>query len=142
MRITIVLVLTALIHGSLLASQGRDLMPQRCQTEVGCATSSMDLALGCKGNPRLAAPCFHIRGRLSARSVGPPTRLIWRVGTKRVLGVVEKDQALPENVEAALAYDNFVYADFDVCPFTRSRPGFMQFVCVESASHLHVEKRR
>jgi hypothetical protein len=59
-----------------------------------------------------------------------------------VLGVVEKDKALPENVEAALDADHFVYADFDVCPFTESRPGFMQFVCVESASNLHVEKRR
>jgi hypothetical protein len=142
MRIMIALALVALIHGSSFASQGRDPLPRRCQTDVACAASNMDLALSCEHNPRLASACFRLRGRLSQRPVGPPTRVIWRVGTDRVLGIVEKDRALPENAESALAYDDFVFGDFNVCPFTESRPGFMQFVCVQSASNLRVEKRR
>jgi len=33
-----------------------------------------------------------------------------------------------------------VYGNFEVCPFTESKPNEMQMVCVESAIHLVAKK--
>jgi hypothetical protein len=35
-----------------------------------------------------------------------------------------------------------VFGDFEVCPLTKDRPGYMQFVCIEAASHLVVTSNR
>jgi hypothetical protein len=34
-----------------------------------------------------------------------------------------------------------VYGDYDVCPLSRPHPGWMQFVCIESATHLVAHRR-
>jgi hypothetical protein len=96
----------------------------------------------CKASPKLAGPCFTIHGVLEAAN-GDPTFRIWRVGTKRILGVGygEELDAMPESlhrIELATgsAFDVRVSGNFLLCPYTRQRPGWMQFVCIEQVSNL------
>ncbi len=91
--------------------------------------------------------CFQVHGRLGAWN-GNPTFRIWRVGTARVLGIDAAsgegaDPRPPAVVEAmgADAFSTSVWGDYRVCPFTRSRPGRMQFVCIAGASHLVAKPR-
>jgi hypothetical protein len=100
----------------------------------------------CAAAPNLVGPCFSVRGRLSLWN-GTPSARIWRVGTKRILGVsdsrcIEPDcRQLPADILAALDWDTEIFADFLVCPFTKERPGVMQFVCAESARNVSVRNR-
>jgi hypothetical protein len=48
---------------------------------------------------------------------------------------------VPPEVEKLVTWDNEVYGDFLVCPFTKFKPGHMQFVCIDSAKHLVVHSR-
>ena len=53
----------------------------------------------------------------------------------------ENTVALPANVQKALnGPETDVFADYEVCPLTRSKPGHMQHVCVAEASHIVVVK--
>jgi hypothetical protein len=45
------------------------------------------------------------------------------------------DPIFPQNLKFKSG-DEAIYGDFEVCPFTSERKGAMQFVCIESASHL------
>jgi len=91
----------------------------------------------CKANPDLAGKCFVVHGRLRAYN-GNPTFRIWRIGTRRLLGVTGvhpgEEPVLPEGL--ACGFDCDVFADFEVCPFTREKAGVMRRVCVESASKV------
>jgi hypothetical protein len=96
----------------------------------------------CKGNPEQVAPCFPVHGRLMYYN-GAPSARIWRIGTKRILGVSERYpeiRSVPQSLEEKLTLENMIYGDFEVCPFTKERPDEMQLVCIESASHLHIKK--
>ncbi len=96
----------------------------------------------CKGNPYQVAPCFTARGRLTIY-VGSPSARIWRIGTKRILGVSERYshiRRMPKPLEERLNPGVAIYGDFEVCPFAQERPGQMQFVCIESASNVAVKK--
>ena len=92
----------------------------------------------CKGDPDLTGACFTVHGRLSAWN-GTPTYRIWRIGTKRILGV--SNDILPESVAAKMGWDVEAYGDFLVCPFSRERAGSMQRVCVESARNVKYQRR-
>jgi hypothetical protein len=92
----------------------------------------------CKGDPDLTGACFKVAGRLSAWN-GNPTYRIWRIGTKRILGV--SNDTLPEPVAANMGWNVEASGDFFVCPFTRERPGRMQQVCVESVENLKYRRR-
>ena len=100
----------------------------------------------CEGNSELVGQCFQIRGRAFA-SNGTPDLRIWRIGTKRILGVTasataddEEDPIAPRNLLGALgATEHFVFGDFEVCPFTTEREGEMQIVCVERADNLVIK---
>ena len=102
---------------------------------------SVGAAGTCRGRPELVGPCFTVRGR-AALYHGSPTIRIWKIGTKRLLGVTGTRcqppdcRPMPDDVRARLEWDRPLFADFLVCPFTRPRPGVMQMVCVESASRL------
>jgi len=63
---------------------------------------------------------------------------IWKVGTHHVLAVVgwEDIDLPPEIREHMQQFDDLVYGDFLVCPYTKERTGEMQMVCVQSGSHL------
>ena len=100
----------------------------------------------CKSNPKVVGQCFQVHGRAFV-SNGTPDLRIWRIGTKRILGVTASATAddaeegiAPENLLRALGSDkHFVFGDFDVCPFTTERDGHMQMVCVERAEDLVIE---
>ena len=101
----------------------------------------------CAGNSNLAGECFTFRGTLRL-SNGNPTFRIWRVGTKRVLGVLcDEEPIVPANLKSAMSedskasWDRDFSGDYEVCPFTASKPGWMQFVCVEKVSNLVVYDR-
>lgn len=88
----------------------------------------------CENDPDIVAACFIVHGRLSFWN-GTPSARIWRIGTKRMLGVY--DDILPGTLGLSLhGFDDAVFGDFYVCPFRRQRPSAMQFVCVESVKHV------
>jgi hypothetical protein len=80
-----------------------------------------------------------VRGRLSWYN-GTPAARIWRVGTTRMLGI--HHDVLPPALAAAVPdFDAQAWGIFRVCPFTRERPGHMQFVCVEAWRDLSLRRR-
>jgi hypothetical protein len=99
----------------------------------------------CQSDPDLIGPCFTTRGRLSAWN-GSPTFRIWRIGTRRIMGLTERlfpsDQVvLPESLDGQMNFDVDAYGDFMVCPITSDVPGKMQLVCVESAQNVTFKDR-
>jgi hypothetical protein len=101
----------------------------------------------CSQNPQLIGKCFNVRGRLSVYNGNPAVRL-WRIGTKRVLGVSDQRfslpdyRNLPEDLKKQLNGENLVIGDFLVCPFTPAKPREMQLVCIDSAKNVSVKKRK
>ncbi len=87
----------------------------------------------CMTDPDIIGACFVVHGRLSFWN-GAPSFRIWRIGTKRILGV--RDDIMPESVAAHIGVGVEAYGDFTVCPFTQDRPGAMQMVCIESAESV------
>ena len=66
---------------------------------------------------------------------------MWSVGTKRILGVVpSENEIVPEITKQHVNFDTRLYGDFEVCPFSREKPGEMQIICVESAANLVGER--
>jgi hypothetical protein len=103
----------------------------------------------CRPGPRIVGDCFWLHGRLDAWN-GNPTFRIWRVGGKRILGLDSagdpgSDPRPPAVINAmsggADAFSTSVWGDYRVCPFTRVRPGRMQFVCIAKADHLVARPR-
>ena len=92
----------------------------------------------CKTDPDIIGACFEFHGRLFIANGGPSLR-IWRIGTKRILGV--PNEIMPEALDVHMGFDVEAYGDFTVCPFTAERPGAMQMVCIESAEKVSYKKR-
>jgi hypothetical protein len=103
------------------------------------AREPIDMALGCKSNPQRVGKCFVVRGRLSAYN-GNPTFRIFRTGTSRILGVIpsEDPRSLPAELRGVASFEHDIFGTFTVCPFTPSRAGVMQFVCVEAVRDVQV----
>lgn len=105
-------------------------------------------AKSCRARDDLVGGCFKVRGRLSVYN-GTPSIRLWPVGSRRLLGVRASDDAsgvpgptsIPASVRERLDFDKEVFGDFLVCPLTRSRPGRMQAVCIESGKNLFVRRR-
>ena len=101
----------------------------------------------CGEHPQLIGSCFTLRGRLSIYN-GTPALRLWRVGTRRVLGISEQRfsvagyRNVPEYIESQTNQNVAIFGDFLVCPFTRSRPGEMQLVCIEAGKNLLVHKQK
>jgi hypothetical protein len=99
----------------------------------------------CRQHPQLIGKCFSVRGRLAVYNGAPALRL-WKVGTRRVLGISEQRfsvagyRNIPEDIQEKVNQDVDLFGDFLVCPFTPSRPGVMQLVCIESGKNLAVRK--
>jgi len=68
--------------------------------------------------------------------------VLWPVGTKRLMGVRGERDMPPSMYPIFNDLTAVVFGDFEVCPFTKDRPGTMQFVCIETASHLVVMSNR
>jgi len=100
----------------------------------------------CRQHPQLIGKCFSVHGRLSVYNGNPAFR-VRRIGSKRVLGVSDQRFALPgyrnipEELVKQLRGENAILGDFLVCPFTRSRPGEMQLLCMQSARNVATRKR-
>jgi hypothetical protein len=100
----------------------------------------------CREHPQLVGSCFKVRGRLSVYN-GAPALRIWKVGTRRMLGVSEQRFAepgytnIPDSIRQQLNEETVLFGDFMVCPFTRSKPGEMQLVCVEEGRNLVAHKQ-
>jgi hypothetical protein len=99
----------------------------------------------CSKHPKLVGKCFMVHGKLSVYN-GAPALRIWKIGTKRMLGVSEQRFALPgysnvpEDVRSQIDQDKALFGDYLVCPFTRSKPNEMQMVCIEKVKNLVVKK--
>ena len=78
----------------------------------------------CKASPEVVEACFTFRGRMQAWN-GSPVLRISRIGTQRILGVIDEDWKgywrLPANVREFGYFGYTVTADFEYCPFTRDR---------------------
>jgi hypothetical protein len=103
---------------------------------------------GCAPIPYARAPCFVVHGLLGV-SNGTPSLRILRLGTRRILGVLGGDgdadspTVLPPALRAAMAPAspgalNSVTGDFRVCPLAAERAGWMQPVCIVSATRVVV----
>jgi hypothetical protein len=104
----------------------------------------------CK-TPENSKACYWTHGRLTAGNGTPAVRL-WKVGTKRLLGIYSgpsvdrygldnEDPELPANLLRKFRpTENWVFADFEVCPLEPEKPGAMQAACIESAKNIIVEK--
>ena len=109
-----------------------------------CNDLAAESGTSCKNGPKVVGPCFVVHGRLSAWN-GTPSIRIWRVGTKRMLGVFDASgtedggETVPASVSKLLAGDvsaTEIYGNYEVCPFERQRLGVMQPVCIDNASNL------
>jgi hypothetical protein len=101
--------------------------------------------LPCRQQPNLVDECFYVRGRLSLYN-GNPTFRLWRVGTRRILGVSDSYSQsgysnIPDEIKNQLNWENEIWADFLVCPFTRQKPKVMQFICIESGKNIVIRQR-
>ncbi len=101
----------------------------------------------CADNPKLVGGCFTFRGVFKLYN-GNPTFRIFRTGTGRILGVLcDEDPIIPPNLAPWIndptnaQWDRDFRGDFEVCPFTKSKPGVMQFVCIEKVTNLSVYDR-
>jgi hypothetical protein len=108
---------------------------------ASAATIAQEAIVPCKGAPAIVGECFTVHGRLAVYN-GIPIR-IWVAGTRRMLGVKDATgggvTVRPE-IQRLLSQGDpmeiAVFGDYDVCPLSKAHPGWMQFVCVESAAHL------
>jgi hypothetical protein len=95
----------------------------------------------CRKDPRVVAACFRVRGRLSNWN-GNPTRRIWIIGTKRMLGLRDGTE-LPAELQKSLSdFDHEVVGDFEFCPFTAQKSGVMQVGCLAAVSDYVVKERK
>jgi hypothetical protein len=97
-----------------------------------------------------AASCYWTHGRLSFYN-GTPAFRLWKAGTHRLLGIYSGPSAdrhgldnehpeFPINVKKAFTpTENFIFADFEVCPLEPEKLGTMQAACIEAAKNI-VEK--
>ncbi len=94
--------------------------------------------MNCRGNPELVDKCYKVRGRISINN-GTPGLRMWKVGTKRMLGIVPPEgEIIPMNLQKLIKWGTEIFGNYEVCPFSKEKAGYMQFVCVESASNLKV----
>lgn len=94
----------------------------------------------CRSDSRVVAACFQVHGRLSNWN-GNPTRRIWIIGTKKMLGLRDGTE-LPAALEKSLGdFDHEVAGDFEFCPFTPAKPGVMQVGCLAKVSNYQIKER-
>ncbi|MGB9254901.1 MAG: hypothetical protein WCC25_08720 [Candidatus Korobacteraceae bacterium] len=94
----------------------------------------------CPKDPRVIAACYTVHGRLNNWN-GNPTRRIWIVGTKRMLGLRDGTE-LPVALQKPLSdFDHEVYGDFEFCPFTPEKPGVMQVGCLAAVSNYQIKTK-
>ena len=111
--------------------------------QIGIAMVGIAQASACTQNTSLVGQCFTLHGRLSVHANMRP--YLWPIGTHRLLGIASPEGSIimPTEIERIFAsppFDQQLFADFEVCPFTRARPGIMQMVCIAAARNLKIRK--
>lgn len=112
-------------------------------------TPTKPIAQSCRARSDLVGKCFTVYGRLSVYN-GTPSIRLWRIGSKRMLGVLDPENisgepglsTIPAPIREQLDWNKYILGDFLVCPLTRPKPGRMQTICIESGKHLIVRKRK
>jgi hypothetical protein len=105
----------------------------------------------CVKSPEIIGACFVVHGRLMLTNGNPSVR-IWRVGTKRMLGVLDADRNvfndltdLPSELRKLFPVNNpdrtVIFGDYTVCPLSVERPRWMQDVCIAHAENLVAKPR-
>lgn len=90
----------------------------------------------CKDSPKVVGPCYEVRGVLFYANGGPSTRIAIP-GTKRILGVVDEEEGMPEYISKLMRnFNDEVHGVFLVCPYAKERPGHMRPVRIESGKNL------
>lgn len=101
----------------------------------------------CREHPQVSGKCFNVHGRLSVYNGAPAIR-IWKIGTKRILGVSDQRfyvpgyKNIPSDLQEKINQDVAITADFLVCPFTVAKASEMQLVCIDRARKVEVVKRK
>lgn len=109
------------------------------------STSVLATDKPCSTHPMVAGKSFVVRGRLSIYN-GNPTARIQQTGTGRVFGISDglfykKGYAnLPPSIASILDFDTDIVGDFTVYPFTASKLGVMQLICIEAVKNRVVKK--
>ena len=141
----------ALIFATILCALAAQVIPQN-NAASAAPQKSAARKIPCK-TPENASMCYWTHGRLNFAN-GDPSYRIWKVGTKRILAVysgpsrfpprTDLDNQLPEfppSVDKVFRPpNNWIFADFEVCPLAPERKGAMQAVCIESAKDVVVQK--
>lgn len=93
---------------------------------------------------RLPSNCEWVTGRLFVAN-GTPSIRIWPRGTKRILGVLNRDRAaegrgvLPNSISRlSPSFERSIWGTFHTCPLTRNRAGWMSMVYVDKARAMTV----
>ena len=130
-------------------------------TAAGGDAKEPQRSIPCK-TPEIASSCYWTHGRLAAAN-GNPAFQLWKIGTRRLLGIYSGPASfngrfaskyaldneapqLPPNVETSLwksvtdKWPNAIFADFEVCPLEPEKPGEMQAACIESANNIVIKK--
>jgi hypothetical protein len=110
----------------------------------------------------VARACYWTHGRLGFGN-GTPALRLWKIGTKRILGIYSRPSTyaprvgdpdngdnegpqLPLNVAHAMwsskgqPLPDRVFGEFEVCPLEPEREGAMQAACVQAAKNIVIEK--
>ncbi len=123
--------------------------------EVVAAQTNSERRIPCKTQANESS-CYWTHGRLNFYNGNPAFR-IWKTGTHRLLGIysgpstyrtrlgdIDADDEHPEfpsNVRRKFKpTENWIFADFEVCPLEPEKPGAMQAACIESATNVVVKK--
>jgi hypothetical protein len=98
----------------------------------------------CAQSTAIVGRCFTVHGRMSFWNGNPPVR-IHPTGSRRMLGVLDgaksdaSSAVLPADLRRQLGPEwdtNTVYGEFELCPLTKQRPGWMQFVCLRQVHNF------
>lgn len=113
---------------------------------IPCSISQEETK-SCRNHPMVTGECFLFWGRMQLYEESPRVR-IWRVGTTRVLGIMDDEYQLEgyENVPGDLVgqidWNTAMFGDFTVCPFADDIPRKMRPICVEKAENTVIKRRR
>ena len=120
---------------------------------AGSPQDSEKRKVACKTSEN-AKTCYWTHGRLSLYNGGNPNLRLWKIGTRRLLGIYsgpgagpfdngrsdEDEVELPINLMKHDFTKASVFGDFEVCPLAPEKEGHMQPACIECAKNIVPEK--
>jgi len=100
----------------------------------------------CEDDPAVVGSCFTVHGRVALYGDGVIALLPG--ASKRQLEIAypplpdrwDSMPFMPVRLRALIDEDHVVFGDFKVCPFEPYQPRLMQRVCIQSASHLVLQR--